>query len=192
MPFSSVGLHKSFIFTGAIKVIMLTHTYPHKAQVAIYNHHTDSPLCMFCSLMSDLCFDTNMTPNVLTKSGVIKQHQKTTPVILIFQLMNQSAKHIIFTIFRLLLSAAFYSASGWVSLLLPRQTKLPRQCYSDDVGNLDNLGSDKEIQPELLCVYFGMKSIILLTGGIEPNSLNPKVCGLGLPGNAVEEQQQQQ
>ena len=35
-----------------------------------------------------------------------------------------------------------------ISLLLPRLPKLPRQCYSNGPGNLSNLDSNKEIQPD--------------------------------------------
>ena len=35
------------------------------------------------------------------------------------------------------------------SLLLPRLPALPGQCYLDGLGNLGNLGSDKEIQLQM-------------------------------------------
>ena len=35
-----------------------------------------------------------------------------------------------------------------ILLLLPRLPKLPSQCYSNGPGNLGNLGSNKEIQPQ--------------------------------------------
>ena len=38
---------------------------------------------------------------------------------------------------------------GCISLLLPGLTKLPSQCYSNESDNLGNLGSNKEIQPNL-------------------------------------------
>ena len=34
---------------------------------------------------------------------------------------------------------------GWSSLLLPTFPKLPSQCYSTELGNLVNLGSNKQI-----------------------------------------------
>ena len=38
--------------------------------------------------------------------------------------------------------------AGYISLLMHKLPKLPSQCYSDGLGYLGNLGSNKETQPE--------------------------------------------
>ena len=48
----------------------------------------------------------------------------------------------------------FFNQSGCISLLLSRLPKLLIQCsYSNGPGNLDNLGSNKEIQSQYTSDY---------------------------------------
>ena len=43
---------------------------------------------------------------------------------------------------------------GCMSLLLPKLPMLPRQCYSNEPANLNNLGINNEIQPEFMCEFY--------------------------------------
>ena len=75
--------------------------------------------------------------------------------------------------------SAYFVSSGSISLLVPRLPKWPGLCYLNRFGNVGNLGSNKEIQPQIPEITNGQLIkvvIIFLKKNNNNNSITNNHC----------------